>query len=117
MTEDWTERYAECAAATNRSAARAPLMLAGFSACVDAVYAADARMFETLTHLAGRDSTGLETDFARAILKRIAEGRGGELFRHWDDGPAWAENLLGSPSRRQVGGTGRVGAVGRGLGC
>jgi len=106
MTEDWTERYAECAAAISGSADRAPLTLTGFSACVDAVYAADARMLETLTHVAGRDSAGLETAFAGAILARIAEARGGELFREWDDGPAWTENLLGSPSRLQVGGTG-----------
>jgi ADP-dependent phosphofructokinase/glucokinase len=106
MTENWTERYAECAAVISGSAARAPLTLTGFSACVDAVYTADARTLETLTCVAGRDSTGLETAFARAILERIAEARGGELFRQWDGGPAWAENLLGSPSRLQVGGTG-----------
>src|ERR671936_421262 len=106
VTEDWTGRYAECAAAISGSAAQAPLTLTGFSACVDAVYTVDARMLETLTHVASRDPAGLETAFARAILERTVEGRGGELFRKWDDGPAWAENLLGSPSRLQVGGTG-----------
>src|SRR5947209_13434771 len=106
VTEDWTGRYAECAAETSGSAARAPLTLTGFSACVDAVYTVDARTLDTLTHLARRDHAGPETTFARAILERIAEGRGGELFREWDEGPAWAENLLGSPRRLQVGGTG-----------
>lgn len=106
MTEDWTGRYAACAADISGSAARAPLTLTGFSACVDAVYTVDARMLDTLTHVASRDHTGLETAFARAILDRIAEARGGELFREWDEGPAWAENLLGPPTRLQVGGTG-----------
>jgi ADP-dependent phosphofructokinase/glucokinase len=105
-TQDWTERYAACAADISRSAAQAPLTLTGFSACVDAVYTVDACMLDTLTHVASRDHTGLETAFARAILERIAEARGGELFRKWDEGPAWAENLLGSPTRLQVGGTG-----------
>jgi ADP-dependent phosphofructokinase/glucokinase len=105
-TEDWTERYAACAADISRSAAQAPLTLTGFSACVDAVYTVDACILETLTHVASRDHTGLETAFARAILERIADARGGELFRKWDEGPAWAENLLGSPTRLQVGGTG-----------
>ena len=106
VTEDWTGRYDACAADISGSAARAPLTLTGFSACVDAVYTVDARMLDTLTHVASRDHTGLETAFARAILERIAEARGGELFRKWDEGPAWAENLLGSPTRLQVGGTG-----------
>jgi ADP-dependent phosphofructokinase/glucokinase len=106
MTEDWTEQYADCAAALSGCAARAPLTLTGFSACVDAVYTVDARMLETLTHVAGGDSTGLDAVFAQAILERIADARGGELFREWDAGPAWAENLLGCPSRLQVGGTG-----------
>ncbi len=102
-TQDWTERYAACAADISRSAAQAPLTLTGFSACVDAVYTVDACMLDTLTHVASRDHTGLETAFARAILERIAEARGGELFREWDEGPAWAENLLGPPTRLQVG--------------
>ena len=106
MTANWTERYAECAAAVRGSAARAPLTLTGFSACVDAVYTVDARVLEMLTHAAGRDSARLETAFARVILERISAARGGELFRQWDDGPVWAENLLGPPSRLQVGGTG-----------
>src|SRR2546425_9495129 len=105
-TQDWTERYAACAADISRSAARAPLTLTGFSACVDAVYPVDARMLDTLTDAASRDHPGLETAFARAILERVAEARGGELFRKWNEGPAWAENLLGSPRRLQVGGTG-----------
>src|SRR5712692_10834643 len=105
-TQDWTERYAAWAADISRSAAQAPLTLTGFSACVDAVYTVDAFMLDTLTHVASRDHTGLETAFARAILERIAEARGGELFREWDEGPAWAENLLGPPTRLQVGGTG-----------
>jgi ADP-dependent phosphofructokinase/glucokinase len=106
VSENWTEQYAECAAALRGSAARAPLTLTGFSACVDAVYTVDAHVLDTLTHVAGRDDTGLETAVARTILERIAEARGGELFREWDEGPAWAENLLGSPTRLQVGGTG-----------
>src|SRR5438105_13392541 len=106
QTSDWTERYAACAADISGSAARAPLTLTGFSACVDAVYTVDARMLDTLTHVASRDHTGPETAFARAVLERIAEARGGELFREWDEGPAWAENLLGSPNRLQLGGTG-----------
>jgi len=106
VTEDWTGRYAAYAADIGGSAAHAPLTLTGFSACVDAVYAVDARMLDALTHVASRDVTSLETAFARAILERIAEARGGELFRKWDEGPAWAENLLGSTRRLQVGGTG-----------
>ncbi len=64
MTEDWTDRYAECAAAISGSAARAPLTLTGFSACVDAVYTVDACMLDRLTHVASRDHTGVETAFA-----------------------------------------------------
>ena len=69
-TQDWTERYAACAADISRSAAQAPLTLTGFSACVDAVYTVDACMLDTLTHVASRDHTGLETAFARAVLER-----------------------------------------------
>ena len=104
--DDWAERYAECAAAISGSAARAPLTLTGFSACVDAVYAVDVRMLDALTQVASRGITSPETAFARAILERAAEARGGELFREWGDGPTWAENLLGPARRLQVGGTG-----------
>src|SRR2546423_1462151 len=83
VTEDWTGRYAACVADISGSAARAPLTLAGFSACVDAVYTVDACMLDRLTQVACRDHAGLETVFARAILERIAEARGGELFWKW----------------------------------
>ena len=106
MTEDWTERYAASAADIDGSAARAPLTLSGFSACVDAVYTVDAGMLDTLTHVASQENNSLDSAFARAILERIADARGGELFWNWAEGPAWAENLLGSPRRLQVGGTG-----------
>src|SRR3982750_764408 len=55
VTEDWTGRYDACAADISGSAARAPLTLTGFSACVDAVYTVDACMLDTLTHVASRD--------------------------------------------------------------
>src|SRR5438034_704363 len=74
MTEDWTGRYAACAADISGSAARAPLTLTGFSACVDAVYTVDARMLDTLTHVASRDHTGMAATKPRHYILEFTAG-------------------------------------------
>ena len=106
-TQNWRDRYCDLGDALVTDAPSAGLFLFGFSICVDAIWSVNADQLQKMAAVA---SDGQESDPAtracRAVVDRIACGRGGELFIEWNEGPAWFDDLLDEPNRLQVGGTG-----------
>jgi ADP-dependent phosphofructokinase/glucokinase len=106
-TVNWHDRYFDLGKALVTDAPSAGPFLFGFNICVDAIWSVNPDQLQRMAAIA---SEGRESDPAtracRAVVDRIASGRGGELFLQWTEGPAWFDDLLDEPNRLQVGGTG-----------
>ncbi|HEY9411445.1 MAG TPA: ADP-dependent glucokinase/phosphofructokinase [Jiangellaceae bacterium] len=101
----WAERYAGLAEYLLAMAPSTGPHLLGFNSCVDRIHRLDADGVDRLEKSA-HEASGVEREFARAILDRIGSGGDGELFTPWPEGSAWAEYVFGPGVRDQIGGTG-----------
>lgn len=96
---DWNGQYLELIADIPRIAARAPLMLFGLSACVDA------RLFaHELAPLFAADAPREARAFGATVQDRARHSIGGEVRVDWPEGPAWLARHV--PITYALGGTG-----------
>ncbi|HEY4463629.1 MAG TPA: ADP-dependent glucokinase/phosphofructokinase [Streptosporangiaceae bacterium] len=105
----WPDAYLRMAGHLAAGAAGARMILTGTSACVDEIFHIDTERLSRLAAPTVRPSGGEGTqgrELLDRVLARISRGRGGELLTRWPGGPAWVGELLGSPDRYQLGGTG-----------
>jgi ADP-dependent phosphofructokinase/glucokinase len=98
----WQSRYDELAAELVAQAPAAGPFVFGFNVCVDHVWSVDEDMLRAIATAA----PGPGQQLAAEVIDRITNGRGGEIFVDWADGPTWLSGLLPEPDRRQIGGTG-----------
>ncbi|WP_219532934.1 ADP-dependent glucokinase/phosphofructokinase [Nonomuraea guangzhouensis] len=113
MSRDWRAAYEQVAVTVLDGAPAARPLLAGFNTCVDHVYrleppgldrltpAAQAA-HEPLAALSGEPLAALSGE----VLRRILDGRDGEVFVPAPQLRPALDELLGPPAARQVGGTG-----------
>src|ERR1700733_6896382 len=82
-SRSWAQAYSELAEKLGEFARWAPLTICGMSACTDAriELGATRALFETKDPKARA--------FADRLLRRAAQGDGGEIRVDWDDGPRW----------------------------
>ncbi|MFG1688287.1 ADP-dependent glucokinase/phosphofructokinase [Nonomuraea sp. NPDC049269] len=105
MTRDWRATYEQVAAAVLDDAPAARPLLAGFNTCVDHVYRLDPPALDRLTEAARADRGPLAA-LSGEVLRRILDGRDGEVFVPAPELRPALDELLGPPAARQVGGTG-----------
>src|SRR5690348_4257678 len=96
---DWAGQYRDLIADIPRIAEKAPLMLFGLSACVDA------RIFaHELGALFRPGAPEAARAFGKLVKERAAAGIGGEVRIEWPEGPGWLAGHV--PIAYALGGTG-----------